>query len=110
MEMLLMGLATAFTFAIIKWKLFHGRKADAILDIVQTVILVFVFTLGGGVTGGATAMVASALISIYLLFDPLIIDFPEIPKVNSKVIRILNITIVSSIVLIIAIYSAYLFI
>jgi len=71
-EALVIGIATAFNFIIIKWKLEHKRFADAGLDIFIILVLSVIFsgTLGGMIV----AMVASAFVSLYLLVSP-----PKLP-------------------------------
>ena len=68
MELLIIGIATAFNFMIIKWKLEKHRFADAVVDVAVLLIVGFIF---GGTLGGMTiAMVASAIVSLYLLWSP----------------------------------------
>lgn len=77
MELLFIGLATAFNFGIIKWKLEKRRFADAALDLLILIIIGIVFS---GTLGGMTiGMIASAVFSTYLLFSP-----PELPKIIRK--------------------------
>jgi len=61
-EALVIGIATAFNFIIIKWKLEHKRFADAGLDIFIILVLSVIFsgTLGGMIV----AMVASAFVIV----------------------------------------------
>ena len=40
MEMILAGLATAFNFAVLKWKVENNRKIDAMLDLAMTLIAI----------------------------------------------------------------------
>ena len=73
MEILMIGVATAFNFLIIKWKLEKKRFADAAFDIGILIILSVIF---GGTLGGMTiAMIASAIVSLYLIWKP-----PVLPK------------------------------
>lgn len=69
---LVIGIATAFNFLILKWKFEHGRFADAFLDITTLTILSFLFS--GSYGGLVVATVASAFISLYLLAFP-----PKLP-------------------------------
>ena len=69
---IIIGIATAFNFLIIKWKVEHVRYADATLDVVTLTILSFLFS--GSYSGLVVATVASAVISLYLLAFP-----PRIP-------------------------------
>ena len=68
MELLMISLSTALNFAILRWKVSHGRFADAVLDGLMLFVLGYVFsgTLGGMVI----AMCSGAIISIYLIFNP----------------------------------------
>ena len=68
MEMLVIGIATAFNFMILKWKFEHERYADLALDVATLVALSFLF---GGTLGGMTiAMIPSACVSLFLLVSP----------------------------------------
>lgn len=68
MEYFIIGIATAFNFTILIKKLRMGRIADAILDSLMFVAICFLFS---GTFGAlATGAVASAFISLYLLFFP----------------------------------------
>ena len=68
MEAILVGLATAFNFIIIKWKIEKSRAADATLDIGVMVALGWMF--GGTMSGMVVAMIASVAVSLYLLKYP----------------------------------------
>ena len=65
---LLGGVATAINFLFIYYKIQKDRVEDAVVDIALFLIIAFLFagTLGGMTIG----MVASAIISIYLWFNP----------------------------------------
>lgn len=69
MELLLISLSTAFNFGILRWKLSHGRYADTVFDVATLIALSYMFagTLGGMIV----AMCSGALISIYLIFNPI---------------------------------------
>lgn len=62
------GVATFFNFIILKWKFERKRYADLAFDIVTLVIISNLF--GGTLGGMVVAMIASAFISIYLIFFP----------------------------------------
>ena len=65
---LLLGLAAAFNFLILKWKFEHGRYGDVALDIMSLVILSVLF--GNSILGLIIATLSSMMISLYLLFNP----------------------------------------
>ena len=73
MEVLAIGLITAFNFIIVIWKFKKDRINEAVLDlgIMSAIIYAFQGTHSGMVVG----MVASLVVSIYLLMNP--IDFDE---------------------------------
>ena len=68
MEYLIIGIAVAFNFLIIKEKLQRGRYEDGIFDLCLLTILTFVFsgTFGALVVG----TIASAFISLYFMISP----------------------------------------
>jgi hypothetical protein len=65
---LLIGLATAFNFIILKYKYSDGRYGDMALDVISLVILSALF--GNTILGMLIAMVSSTIISLYLLVFP----------------------------------------
>lgn len=68
MEYIVIGIATAFNFTIIIKKMRMGRYADAALDTAMFVAICYLFS---GTFGAlATGAIASALISLYLLWNP----------------------------------------
>lgn len=79
MEALLIGIAAAFNFLIIKWKIEKQRYSDALLDaiILATLSLIFSGTLGGMVI----ATIGSAVVSISLFFSP-----PKLLAISSSYI------------------------
>ena len=93
MDIVLFALAGAFSFAIIKYKLTHGMKADAILDGFMMVIIMYFFA--GTATGGAVAMTMSAMISIYLFFDPLKLVMPKFLEIERTTITKINYTLLT---------------
>ena len=68
LTVLLIGIATFFNFVAIKWKIEHKRWGDAAIDIAVATTAAYIF--GGTMTGMSIAMVASALMSLYLLRYP----------------------------------------
>lgn len=68
MEVLVIGLATAFNFIIVMWKIKKKRTEDAIVDIGVFVALSYLFA--GTIAGMSVGMVASATVSLYLLIFP----------------------------------------
>lgn len=68
MELLIMGVATFFNFIILKWKFEKKRYADLVFDIATLVTLSWLFS--GTVSGMIIAMIASAMISLYLIAFP----------------------------------------
>lgn len=73
MEYIVIGIAVAFNFLIIKYKFERSRYADATLDTALLVIISFLFA--GSFGGLVVATVASATISLLLLIWP-----PKLPK------------------------------
>lgn len=63
-----MGVATFFNFIILLWKFNRQRYSDLAFDVATLVIISWLFsgTLGGMIV----AMIASALISLYLIAFP----------------------------------------
>ena len=105
MEIFIFGLAGAFSFAIIKYKLTHGMKADAVLDGFMMVIIMYFFA--GTATGGATAMIMSAMISIYLFFDPLKLVMPKFLLISRPTIHKINYTLIGILLTGIVVYGVY---
>lgn len=68
MEALIIGIATAFNVLIIKVKIMRGRYEDTAIDVGSFLLLAALFhgTMGGMII----ATIASAIISITLLFSP----------------------------------------
>ena len=73
MEVLVIGIATAFNFLVIMWKFRTEREADAMLDFGIFAAISYMFS--GTISGMSVGMVASAIISIFLLYYPL--EFTE---------------------------------
>lgn len=71
----MIAVATVFNFAVLRWKMSKGRFADAITDVFFLVVLNFLFA--GTYTGMAIAMIAGALISLYLLVHPPVISMSK---------------------------------
>ena len=68
LTLLFIGVATAFAMLILKWKLEHGRYADVALDAMAMIILSMF--LGHTLGGMVVAIVASTIISLYLMVFP----------------------------------------
>jgi hypothetical protein len=68
MEYIIIAVATFFNFIILKWKFEHERYADLAFDVATLVAISWLFSgsLGGMIIG----MIASALISLYLIVFP----------------------------------------
>ena len=80
-ELIVLGIATAVNFLVIKWKVENKRYGDAVLD---SLILFMITSLFGGSLGGMTiAMVASLITSTYLLIYP-----PKTPTFDKEKRRI----------------------
>lgn len=73
MELILIGIATAFNFIVIWWKFEKGRYTDVALDLGTFVAIAFMFS--GTVSGLTVGMIASAIVSLYLLIIP-----PKLPS------------------------------
>lgn len=76
MEFFIIGFAVFFNFMVIKYKFEKKRYADATLDLILLATISFLFA--GSFGGLVVATVASALISIYLIFFP-----PKLPSFSS---------------------------
>lgn len=68
MELLIMGIITAFDFLILKWKFEHGRYADFAMDLGLMLIILSLFS--GSLGGETVGMIAQIIISFYLLIFP----------------------------------------
>lgn len=69
------AIATAFNFLIIIWKFTHKRVIDASLDTIIFVSIAILFK--GTITGLQIGMIASMIVSIYLLINPPKLKFLE---------------------------------
>jgi hypothetical protein len=77
LEYLIIGIATAANFLILKTKAEKHRWADLAFDLV---VLFILSTLFSGTLGGLTiAMISSFIVSVYLYFYP-----PNIKKIFNK--------------------------
>ena len=72
MFIILAAIATFINFAIIIWKFGAERYTDATLDL--TIFIGICFLFSGTITGLQIGMIASMLVSFYLLASP--------PKLN----------------------------
>lgn len=70
---LVAAIATAFNFLIILWKYSNKRVLDASLDLLIFAVIAILFK--GTVTGLQIGMVASMIVSVYLLVKPPRLDF-----------------------------------
>jgi hypothetical protein len=68
MELIIMGIITAFDFLILKWKLERGRYADFVMDL--GLLLVIIQLFHGSMAGMVIGMIAQVIISFYLLISP----------------------------------------
>lgn len=68
MEALVIGIATAFNFIVIMYKFKRGRYEDAIFDTLIFIAISYMFA--GTISGMSVGMVASAVVSLWLWFDP----------------------------------------
>lgn len=68
MEFIIIGIATALNFIVIKAKLERGRYEDAGFDFALLCILAYLFA--GSYAGMVVAMASSLVISAYLFFSP----------------------------------------
>lgn len=68
MEILIIGIVTAFNVLVIKWKLEKQRYEDAAFDFLLLLGLSFVFA--GTYAGMAVATITSLIISIYFMMSP----------------------------------------
>jgi len=75
MEFIIIGIAVAFNFLVIKVKFERKRYADGILDLALLTIISFLFA--GSFGGLVVATVASALISVFLFVFP-----PKLPDMS----------------------------
>ena len=68
MEALVIGIATAFNFIVIMFKFKRGRLEDATFDTLIFIAISYMFA--GTISGMSVGMVASAVVSIWMWFDP----------------------------------------
>lgn len=68
MEAAVIGIATAFNFIVILFKFKRHRYEDACFDLVIFIAISYMFA--GTISGMSVGMVASAIVSIWLWFDP----------------------------------------
>ena len=67
-EILVISIATAVNFLILKWKFEHRRYADLVFDLATLLALASLF--GGTLGGMVITMVSGALVSFFLLLRP----------------------------------------
>ena len=68
MEAAVIGIATAFNFIVILFKFRRHRYEDACFDLAVFIAISYMFA--GTISGMSVGMVASAIVSIWLWFDP----------------------------------------
>lgn len=68
MEAAVIGIATAFNFIVILFKFKRHRYEDACFDLAIFTVISYMFA--GTISGMSVGMVASAIVSIWLWFDP----------------------------------------
>ena len=68
MEAAVIGIATAFNFIVILFKFKRHRYEDACFDLAVFIAISYMFA--GTISGMSVGMVASAIVSIWLWFDP----------------------------------------
>lgn len=68
MEAAVIGIATAFNFIVILFKFKRHRYEDACFDLAVFIVISYMFA--GTISGMSVGMVASAIVSIWLWFDP----------------------------------------
>lgn len=71
MSLILMGICVFFNFVVIIRKFRKARYADASLDTALFVIVMFMFS--GSYNALVVGTIASALVSVYLFFNPVYI-------------------------------------
>ena len=82
MTELIMGLALAFNILVIIWKWKHRGFVDGTADAVLLGLVMFI--AGSSLTGMLVGTIASAVVSGYLLVDPIDIKIPKLrlPKIR----------------------------
>jgi hypothetical protein len=68
---LITGICLAMNFILWRWKFNNNRRLDACVDICVTVVLFWFLAILGGVSIAMSGFIASAIISIYLLWKPI---------------------------------------
>lgn len=68
MVLVIMGIVSAFNLLIIKWKFEHGRTLDGVLDLASFVVICYLFS--ASTEALFVGMVASMVVSVYLLISP----------------------------------------
>ena len=68
MEAAVIGIATAFNFIVILFNFKRHRYEDACFDLAVFIAISYMFA--GTISGMSVGMVASAIVSIWLWFDP----------------------------------------
>lgn len=76
------SIAGLFNFAILRYKVANGKKLDAFIDFLTLLALSYAFSNSTG--GMIIATCTSALISVYLIFKPIELEFGNIKEFRNK--------------------------
>jgi len=84
MTELLMGLALAFNILVIIWKWKHRGFIEGTADAILLALVMYI--AGSSLTGMLVGTIASAVVSGYLLVDPIDMKIPKIrlPKIRLR--------------------------
>lgn len=84
MNTTIMGIATALNVIVVLWKLRNDRVLDGIIDGALLAAVMYVFM--GSVSGLQMGTIGSAMVSIYLLIDPIKLNVrPAVDKLVETV-------------------------
>lgn len=78
MTLIFIGLITAFNFLIILWKYKHERHLEATIDSAIMIAIFYMFV--GTISGMTVGMVASLVVSIVLLFNPIDMEGEDVEE------------------------------
>ena len=68
-QVLVMGIALSSNILVILWKLEHRNKTEALLD--AGLLALVMYIAGGTLTGMLVGTIASVVVSVYLLLNPI---------------------------------------
>jgi len=68
MELLIIGIVTGFNVLVIIYKYNAGRESESVLDLILFGVVVYM--TAGSLGGMQVGMIASAIVSMYLYFNP----------------------------------------